>query len=620
MHRLKIGGRLNLVSLAALTGLVVVLALSLLRLDTVMRDDIADRTRKTVETAHSVLVHYQKLESAGAMPRADAQAAALAAIRAMRYGKDEYFWVNDMQPRMVMHPMNPALEGKDVGNNTDADGIYMFREMVKVVQAGGEGFVNYSWDKPGANGAQPKISYVKGFAPWGWMIGSGVYVDEIRAAVMKAAYVLGLAVLAVILAVGSLNWFLSRSISRPVVALTQRMRTLAEGDTGSAIPGLDRRDEVGEMAAALGVFRDAAVAKAAAEAEKAQADAEQQFVVTVVSDRLASLSDGDLTAAISEEFPPAYAALKGNYNTAVGNLRDMMTALANSADAIRTGSGEIAQASEDLARRTEANAASLEETSAALSQMEERLRSTAAAAVHTAGQANEAIAIVGSGRATADEAVGAMGRVSESAQGIDSVIEGLDKIAFQTRVLAMNAAVEAGRAGEAGRGFAVVADLVSALAMRSEEEAKRAREQLTATQSDIVMAVDAVQKVDGALANISGSVEEVHKLVATMASDNQAQSATISEITTAVGAMDQSTQQNAAMVEETSAAARNLAGEVEALSERSSRFRTGAPVAARPRLAASASVAPPRPAPRPLPMAQGSAAVDVFADQDWSSF
>jgi methyl-accepting chemotaxis protein len=207
--------------------------------------------------------------------------------------------------------------------------------------------------------------------------------------------------------------------------------------------------------------------------------------------------------------------------------------------------------------------------------METRLKATAASASSTVDRADGAIVTVSGGRAVASEAVEAMGRVSESAKGIDGVIEGLDKIAFQTRVLAMNAAVEAGRAGEAGRGFAVVADLVSALAMRAEEEAKRARQQLTATQTDIVAAVDMVGKVDTALANIAGDVGEVHKLLAEIAADNDAQSSVITQISVAIGTMDQATQQNAAMVEESSAAARNLSVEIADLADQAAKFVTG---------------------------------------------
>ncbi len=413
-------------------------------------------------------------------------------------------------------------------------------------------------------------------------------------------------------------WLLiNRSVAAPMSRIAHVTSTLAEGGKVD-VPYRERGDEIGEIAEAVEQFRVAAEARAQIDAVQAR---EQEVVTSTLRSSLQAISEGDLTQSISADFPPAYAELKSNFNTAVGALRDLIGAVAESAVAIRTGSSEIAQASEDLARRTESNAASLEETSAAITQMDERLRATAAAAGRTVQRADGAMNVVGSGREIADEAVQAMGRVSESAKGIDSVIEGLDKIAFQTRVLAMNAAVEAGRAGDAGRGFAVVADLVSALAMRSEEEAKRAREQLTATQADIGTAVEAVQRVDGALQNISGDVTEVHSLLSNIASDNQAQSSTITEISATIGTMDQATQQNAAMVEETSAAARNLNSEVTSLSDRAAMFRTGdtglrsapRPVAA-PAFSPSFVSAPAEPAPLRKPMKALTTA------DDWMDF
>jgi methyl-accepting chemotaxis protein len=405
-----------------------------------------------------------------------------------------------------------------------------------------------------------------------------------------------------------------KAIADPYVATVVRMEGLAAGDLTAPIQFTDYQDCVGRLTKAMLSFRDAALAP------QRHAD-EQADAVQRLGGQLERLTHGDLTAELGAEFPASYAVLRTNYNAALASLRELIGSVMESAATIRTGSGEIAQASEDLARRTEANAASLEETSAAVTQMDGRLKATAASAGRTVERADGAIATVSGGRGIADEAVQAMTRVADSAKGIDSVIEGLDKIAFQTRVLAMNAAVEAGRAGEAGRGFAVVADLVSALAMRAEEEAGRARDQLTATQTDIVAAVEMVQKVDSALADISGDVGEVHKLLGEMASDNQAQSTAITEIWVAIGTMDQSTQQNAAMVEQTSAAARNLSGEVAALSEQASRFDVGAGV----RPAATRVVAPARiplkahgrvpPAKLPIPaMAARNAGSD-----DWAS-
>ncbi|MET3725987.1 methyl-accepting chemotaxis protein [Sphingomonas trueperi] len=402
----------------------------------------------------------------------------------------------------------------------------------------------------------------------------------------------------------------SSAIADPYVSTVVRMEGLAAGDLTSPIEYTDYKDCVGRMTTAMHAFRDAAI-------EQKRRAEEQQVAVSSLSASLDRLTQGDLTAEIGDDFPASRAELRTNFNTALASLRQLVGSVMETSTTIQTGSNEIAQASEDLARRTEANAASLEETTAAVTQMDARLKATAASAGRTVERADGAMSTVCGGRSIAEEAVRAMSRVADGAKGIDSVIEGLDKIAFQTRVLAMNAAVEAGRAGEAGRGFAVVADLVSALAMRSEEEAARARDQLTATQTDIVAAVGMVQKVDHALADISGDVGEVHQLLGMMAADNQAQSIAISEISIAIGTMDRSTQQNAAMVEQTSAAARNLTGEVAALAERAAQFQVGTGPRSSIVRPNKAKVGGPV---KPLPAAAVSALKRSPAFDDWASF
>jgi methyl-accepting chemotaxis protein len=416
-------------------------------------------------------------------------------------------------------------------------------------------------------------------------------------------------------------WLISRTVARPMAELAGATTTLAQGGTTS-VPHRARNDELGAIAQAVESFRIAAERRAEADSRAA---AEQQAVTASLGDAMSGLSAGDLTTEIRIDFPPAYASLKTSFNTALAELRALIGSVMESAGNIRTGSEEIAHASEDLARRTEGNAASLEETSAAIHQIEERLRATAEAASNTVARADQAIVTVGSGRSIADDAVVAMGRVSESAKNIDQVIEGLDKIAFQTRVLAMNAAVEAGRAGDAGRGFAVVADLVSALAMRAEEEAKRARDQLSVTQAEIGKAVGAVRNVDGAFVGISGDVGEVYELLNGMAKDNQAQSSAIVQISAAIGGLDQATQQNAAMVEQTSAAARNLTHEVEHMAGQASKFRVDEKPAAgrQPRRPVARRVQPTRtasPAAAAPISVQKEPAATAAADASWAAF
>ncbi len=355
----------------------------------------------------------------------------------------------------------------------------------------------------------------------------------------------------------------------PYVSTVVRMEGLAAGDLDTPIAFTDYKDCVGRMTKAMQTFRATAQEQIALNAES-QRNSE---IVQRMSENFARMSNCDLTADIVEDYPSVYQPLKTAFNEALANLRTLLGSVMSSTGNIQTGSSEIAQAASDLARRTESNAASLEQTAAAIQQVDARLKATARAATQSVETSEQAKTAVLEGRSRTDVAVQAMTRVLDSAKGIDDVIEGLDKIAFQTRVLAMNAAVEAGRAGDAGRGFAVVADLVSALAMRAEEEAKRARDQLSVTRLDIGAAVDAVQEVDSAFGVILTSGEQAARLAEQIANDNAAQASAISEVSSAVHEMDTSTQQNAAMVEQTSAAARNLTDEVVQLASQADRFQ-----------------------------------------------
>ncbi len=360
-----------------------------------------------------------------------------------------------------------------------------------------------------------------------------------------------------------------RRVLEPVGTLSALTDRLAKGEVAT-IPYQDRTDEMGRIASGLEHYRAAAAAQSEADARKLE---EQREVTEVLGNGLLALREGDLSRTIDQRFPAEYEVLRQNINEAIASLRARVQLVSESADNIRNTSSEVAHGSEDLAHRTEKSAANLAQATEALAKIEERLRATMIAADNTVKRAGEATTALRDGRGTTARAVQAMDRASGSAKNIDGVIEGLDKIAFQTRVLAMNAAVEAGRAGEAGRGFMVVADLVAALALRAEDQAKQARDMLSETQADILQAADAVHDTDTALDTISGDVEAVHNLIAAIDHDNHAQSAAVSQVSTAMKGMDLVTQQNAAMVEETSAAIRNLSSEVNALAQRAGAFR-----------------------------------------------
>ncbi len=392
---------------------------------------------------------------------------------------------------------------------------------------------------------------------------------------------------------GILIAFLSIRSIKPVNDLTQVMRRLANGDLGIIIPAVMRRDEVGDMAKAVQVFKDNGLKlraseqeakvvaaqveaeRAANEAARAEAAAQQRFVVEAVAAGLEKLSGGDLLFRLTIEFSADYEKLRADFNAAMETLQLTMQSIAANTQGVHVGAGEITHASDDLSRRTEQQAASLEETAAALDQI-------TATVQRTAEVANEARSLVSTSKEDAErsgvvvrDTVQAMSGIETSSKKIGNIIGVIDEIAFQTNLLALNAGVEAARAGDAGRGFAVVATEVRALAQRSADAAKEIKALISASGQQVETGVKLVSETGQALGRIVTRVTQLNGLVAEVAASAKEQAIGLGEVNAAVNQMDQVTQQNAAMVEASTAASHSLAEEAQELAHLVGQFRIG---------------------------------------------
>ena len=442
----------------------------------------------------------------------------------------------------------------------------------------------------------------------------------------------GLIILALVLA--SLFFVTDKVVRQPLARLTASVKALNAGRYEEPVRGTESSDEVGGIARALEGFRhqladterlrtEQEQSRIAAEAERQRNDAirraaeeEQRFVVASVGEGLSQLSDGNLTYRLEAAFPEDYRKLRDDFNLAMGRLEETMTVIIGSAAGIRSTTSEISQASNDLSRRTEQQAASLEETAAALEEVTTTIR-------HASDGADRARDIVETTRQNArrsgdvvDQTVTAMREIETSAQQIAQITGVIDEIAFQTNLLALNAGVEAARAGDAGRGFAVVASEVRALAQRSAEAAKEIKALIGSSTERVNQGVRLVDDTGQALTRIIDEVAQISGLVADIAASAREQATGLGEINVAVNQMDQMTQQNAAMVEESTAASHSLAQETTSLADLMSRFRIRAE---------TAPAARPAPAPRTVTAlktvgGRGLSAVPAASTDDWEEF
>jgi methyl-accepting chemotaxis protein len=428
----------------------------------------------------------------------------------LRYGSNDYFWINDMLPRMVMHPIKPEMVGNDLSNYKDPNGRLLFVDFVEAVKKDGAGFVAYEWPKPGFDKPQPKLSYVVGFAPWNWVIGTGVYIDDLKAqtwvSTQRSLIFAGLILLFTL----AVSIFVARRITAPLQRMTVTMNDLASGNLDVEVPGVGRGDEVGEMAKAVEVFKSNAIARQSLEGERREAE------TRTVAGRKADMN------RMADDFEAAVGQIVDAVSSASTQLELSAGTLTSTAERAEELATTVAAASEEASTNVQSVASATEEMSSSVNEISRQVQQSAQMASEAVGQA----------KATNDR----VGELSKAASRIGDVVELINTIAGQTNLLALNATIEAARAGEAGRGFAVVASEVKALAEQTAKATGEIGQQISGIQAATQESVDAIRE-------ISGTIERLSEISSTIAAAVEEQGAATHEISRNVQQAAQGTQQ-----------------------------------------------------------------------------
>ncbi|RRV05614.1 methyl-accepting chemotaxis protein [Pseudomonas sp. v388] len=525
MRSLSISRRLWLILIVSVLMLFVLAAAMLKQIHDDLYQAKAEKTMHVVQTVSGVLSYYQGLEAAGSLTREAAQQQALKEIRVLRYGQGDYFWINDLRPVMVMHPTNPKLEGQDLSAIRDPDGFAVFNEMVTVAKSQGAGMVNYRWPKPGASEPVKKTSYVQLFQPWGWILGSGVYVDDVAVEFRQQMFIALIYSAGIVLVLVVLLSLIVRSIVLPLRQTVQAMANISSGES-------------------------------------------------------------DLTRSLETRGNDEVAELARHFNAFVAKLRNVVGQLQTSAVGLAQASTELGHDAEQAQSRSQQQSQQMDLVATAVNEVTYGVQDVAKNAEHAASEMRDAESQAQQGQINIDNSLKQIGHLSgtigqavevmqtlasESTQ-IGSVLEVISSIAEQTNLLALNAAIEAARAGEQGRGFAVVADEVRLLAQRTQKSTAEIQGMIERLQRHTDAAVKVIgdssrssqltieqaNQAGQSLSSISQALRNLNSLNASIASATLQQSHVVEDINQNVTQAAQLSQSTALAAEQSTGASQHL--------------------------------------------------------------